>query len=92
MGNRSNTTAERRHVPPLVDLHLWRVCHFSNSTISVIMGGHRCGGISGVFDYSLTILFGFPISDSCIHECSGIRVVAGGWKSLIFMIQIRKPR
>ncbi len=28
MGDCSNTTAERRHVSPLLVLHLWRVCYF----------------------------------------------------------------
>ncbi len=31
MGDRSNTTAERRHVSPLLVLHLLRVCHFKNT-------------------------------------------------------------
>ncbi len=28
MGDHSNTTAEHRHVSPLLVLHLWKVCHF----------------------------------------------------------------
>ncbi len=30
----SNTTTERRHVSPLLVLHLWRVCHFSTVLFS----------------------------------------------------------
>ncbi len=42
-GGRSNTTTERRHVPPLLDLHLLRVCHFTllihnNRGISCLVG------------------------------------------------------
>ncbi len=33
MGDRSNTTAERRHMSSLLVLHLWRVCHFRLTTI-----------------------------------------------------------
>ncbi len=34
MGDRSNTTAERRHLSPLSVLDIWRVCHFSSANHS----------------------------------------------------------
>ncbi len=46
MGDRSNTTAERRHVSPLLALHLWRICHFKEggSVSTPLTSSHYIAG------------------------------------------------
>ncbi len=52
MEDRSNTTAERRHVSPLWGLHLLRVCHF---TLGLSYAGRYSHGCSNNNNYYICV-------------------------------------